>query len=89
MDRNTMHNTEEITDFTDKFGEVFFDAIMEEDNSTYEMAKSIIAVLDSCETERDIEMADRMLIACCGYSFETLVNRIKEQDSNGYQWESC
>lgn len=90
MDKNTVYNAhEEITDFTDKFGEVFFDAIMEEDNSSYEMSKSIISVLDSCETEHDMEITDRMLIACCGYTFETLVDRIRERDSNGYLWESC
>lgn len=80
----------EIDNFRDKLGEVFFDAIMEDDNFTYEMAKGIISVFSSqCNTKKEFEIADAMLIAVCGYSFETLVKRIKERDEQGYTWESC
>lgn len=80
----------EINNFQDKFGENLYDAIQEDDNSTYEMAREIISVFSSqCNTKRDFEVADAMLMAICGYSFKTLVERIKELDEEGYQWESC
>ena len=70
----------EINDFRYKLGETFYEAFMEEDNSNYEIAKSIICVFDMCETERDVEFADKMLIAICGYSIETLINKIREKE---------
>ena len=66
----------EIPDFKNKLGENFFDAVMEEDNSSYEMAKGIVSVFSNCTTKRDFEVADDMLMAICGYSFESLVERI-------------
>lgn len=90
MNQNTLNEARtKISNFTDKLGENFFDAIMEEDNTTYEMAKSIINVFLECETERDFKIADDMLMAACGYSFQTLVERIEELDEDGYIWESC
>lgn len=80
----------EIENFRDKLGENFYDAIQEDDNSTYEMAKGIISIFSSqCNTKNEFEIADAMLIAICGYSFETLVERIKKLDAEGYVWESC
>lgn len=80
----------EIENFRDKLGENFYDAIQEDDNSTYEMAKGIISVFSGqCNTKNEFEIADAMLIAICGYSFETLVERIKKLDAEGYVWESC
>lgn len=79
----------EIDNFRDKLGEVFFDAVMEEDNSTYEMSKSIIATFSNCNSKKEFEAANSMLMAVCGYSFETLVQRIKERDRKGFCWESC
>lgn len=76
----------EISNFRAKFGENFYDAIQEDDNSTYEMAKGIISVFSSqCNTKKDFEIADAMLMAICGYNFETLVERVKELDEEGYQ----
>ena len=80
---------ETINNFREKFGETYFDAFMEEDNFTYEIAKSIINVFGCCQTEREAEIADKMLIATCGYCLETLINRIKERDENYWYWESC
>ena len=80
---------EEIHNFKDKLGENFFDAIMEDDNSTYEMAHGIISAFNNCETEREFEIANDMLTGCCGYGFEMLVDRIKEQDKENHQWMSC
>lgn len=79
----------EIEDFTDKFGETFVEAIMEYNNTSKEMAKGIIAEFCSCRSERDFEVANNMLMAACGYSFESLVERIQKRDTDGYIWESC
>lgn len=79
----------EIENFKEKLGENFLDAIMEYDNSTYDMAKGIISVYRECKTERDFQIANDMLEAVCGYSFGTLIERIQELDENGHQWESC
>ena len=78
-----------IDNFRDKLGEMFLDFFNEEDNSTYEIAKSIIAVIDTCETERDFEIADRMVTAICGYSLDSIIDNIKERDEDDYIWESC
>lgn len=80
---------EKITNFTDKLGENFFDAIMEDDNSTYDMGRGIVSAFSDCRTEREFEVANNMLMATCGYSFETLVERIEELDESGHLWESC
>lgn len=78
---------EEIEDFADKLGENCYDAILEDDNTTYDIAKGIITVFSNfCNTEKEFEIADLMLIAVCGYGFETLVKRIKELYEEGYVW---
>lgn len=78
-----------IENFRDKLGEVFVDAFMEDDNSSYEISKSVIAVFDNCKTDREFEVADHMLTAVCGYGIETLISKIEELDANGHVWESC
>ena len=89
MDRETLNSAYvEIDNFRNKLGETFFDAVMEEDNFTYEMAKGIISTFSSCNSKKEFEAANNMLIAICGYSFETLVERIKERDKQDYSWES-
>lgn len=79
----------EIGNFRDKLGETFFDAVMEDDNTTYEMTRGIIGTFGNCQTDREFEIADQMLSGICGYNFESLVERIKERDASGYAWESC
>ena len=78
----------EIKNFRDKLGEIFYDAVQEEDNTTYEIAKGIISVFSSCETQKDFDIADSMLTAVCGWNFESFVERIKERDNSGYCWKS-
>lgn len=75
----------EIEHFRDKLGEIFYDAIREDDNSAYKMAKGIICVFGGqCHTKREFEIADSMLMAICGYNFETLIERIKNLDAEDY-----
>lgn len=79
----------EIEDFRDKLGEMFYDEFMEADNSTYEIGKSIIATFVCCKTPEEFKVADSMLTAICGWSFETLVEKIKARDAEDCAWESC
>lgn len=78
----------EIEDFRDKLGEQFCDFFNEEDNNTYEMGKSIISAIEKCETEREYEIADAMVIAVCGYSISSIIEKMLERDASGYVWES-
>ena len=73
----------------DKLGEVLVDAFSEEDNSGYEMAKGVMSTLESCSTQKEFDAANNMLMAICGYSIESLVERIRERDEQGFSWESC
>lgn len=77
---------DEIQDFKDKLGEMVLDAVMEDDNSCYEMAKGIFGTFENCQTDREFEIAEQMLIAICGYSLESLVEKIQERDREGYVW---
>lgn len=79
----------EIDNFREKLGEITFDAIMEEDNFSCDIAKGIINTFDMCNNEREYDIANAMLIGICGYGIETLLNRIRERDKEGYSWESC
>lgn len=78
----------EIDNFADKLGEIVYDEFVAEDNPTTEIGKYIIIVFKECETERDFWIAEQMLIAICGWGFDSLVNMIKKRDEDGYFWES-
>lgn len=80
---------EDIEDFHDKLGEIFLDEFMGEDNTTHEIGKGIIYAFSCCETEREFEIADKMLIGICGWSIKTLISKIEEKDAEDYIWESC
>lgn len=66
---------EKIEDFSDKFGDEIFDTTNEYDNSTYEIGRYVIREFLMCKTEREVEIANNMLIAITGYSLETLILR--------------
>ena len=95
------HAYENIEDFCSKLGEIFYELFIEEDNGTYQIAKSIISVFDICKTERDIEIADSMLIAICGYGIDSLITKIAwkeaeliaikkyEEDTTEGAWEEA
>ncbi len=88
MNRNEFHTAcKKIENLRDKLGETFYDAIQEDDNTTYEMAKGILRVFnEKCSTEKELMIADAMLIAVCGYSILELVDRINERDKDDYHW---
>lgn len=76
-----LDEAEKIDHFSDKFGEVFLDAFMEADNGCYEMAKGILNTFYECETDRDFQIANHMLMGICGYTAETLLERIEKRES--------
>lgn len=42
------------------------------------------------KTEREFQVANNMLTGACGYSIQTLIERIKELDEDPeHCWESC
>lgn len=86
---NFKKESSSISQFTEKLGEVLIEAIEEDDNYSYEMAKGVHTVLINCKTEEEFSVANNMLIAICGYSIETLMERIHDYDKSGYIWETC
>lgn len=76
----------EIECFRSKLGEVLYDAIQEDDNYIYEIARSVSLVFCRCKTDKEVEIADAMLIAICGYGIQTLISEIEERDANNYNW---
>ncbi|RHO95784.1 hypothetical protein DW019_11060 [Clostridium sp. AF37-5] len=81
----------EIENFEDKLGENFYDAIQEDDNLTIDMARGILHAFSDCKTEREFQVANNMLIGVCGYSIQTLIERIKELDEDQehyWRWEN-
>ena len=53
------------------------------------MAKGILNTFYECETDRDFQIANHMLMGICGYTAETLLERIEKRESEGFVWESC
>lgn len=60
----------------ESLGNAIYEAFMEDDNYMHEIGESVIATFNDCKTEREVEIADRMLAAICGWRIETLLNRI-------------
>ena len=60
----------------DELGDAFVDAFYEEDNASHDIGKGIINTLLECTTQAEIDIADHMLIATCGYSIESLMERM-------------
>lgn len=56
--------------------------------TTRDVARGILRTFATCNTQREFEIANDMLTGICGYSFETLVERIRELDREHHCWES-
>ncbi len=73
----------EIDDFRDLLGEVVYDAFNEDDNSSYEIGRSLVRELRNASALQ-FDFADKMLIAITGYSLEShlerITDRIKERE---------
>jgi len=72
--------------FSDKLGELVFDQVMSDDVT--EMGKHILKTLIQCQTEKEFEIANNMLVSVCGWGISSLVDMIKMRDANGHCWES-
>ena len=89
MDRTTLNNAKNDIEFlADKLGEIVFDEINADDNFTCEIGKQIIFTFNQCKTEKEFQVANDMLIAICGWSFDTVVDKIKKLDAEDFYWES-
>lgn len=73
--------SEKIEDFSDKFGEEILDAMYEDDNFSSDMGKYTLREFLMCETDREVEIANAMLIAITGWSLETLLTRTLLKDA--------
>lgn len=89
MDKNAINSAScDITELRNKIGETVWDFINEDDNSTYEIGKCVMAVFANCSSKKEFEAANNMLSAICGYNFESIVEEIKQRDSKCYIWAS-
>lgn len=79
----------EIDHFRDKLAEILVEEVMADDNLGIDMAKSVISTFMCCQTEREFVIANYMLAAVCGWSFETLVEKIKERDAEERDAGEC
>lgn len=70
-----------IEDFDEVLGNEIYEAFMEDDNYFHEIGRAIGSTFNACTTEREVELVDRMLAAICGWSINTLLNRIEGKDN--------
>ena len=78
----------EIEDIKEKLGETIYDCFEEDDNFTCEIGKSVLSVIENCKTKAEFDSANNMLMALCGYSFNSILNNIEMRDKIGYLWNS-
>lgn len=70
---------EELKDVDrEELGNVIYEAFMEDDNLFCDIGGAVIYTFNVCETEKEKEIANRMLAAICGYRIETLLNRMED-----------
>ena len=67
---------DKIEEFDVKLGSAVYEAFMEDGNFFNDIGSAIVSTFNACKTESEVEIADRMLIAICGYGIETLLNII-------------
>lgn len=71
-----------------KLGETVLDAINEDDNYARDIGKHLFNALMQCNTQREMHIANQVVIGITGYSIESILERIEERDKDGYEWES-
>lgn len=77
MNRIKELNERDYGDFEEELGNAVFEAYMEDDNFMCDVGESVISTFNACKTEREMEIADRMLAAICGWGINTLIRRIE------------
>lgn len=78
----------DIEDIRDKFGETIYDCIQEEYNSTSDIGKYALDAIMECKTGRELELVEKMLAAITGYNIDSILEKIRALDGEGYAWES-
>lgn len=58
-------------------GEAVWRATQEEINTHEEIGIGIICTLGQCNTKKEFDIADAIIVSVCGYGIDTLLNRIK------------
>lgn len=76
MNRIEELNERDFGNFEEELGNAVYEAYMEDDNFMFDVGRGIISTFNACKTEEEVEIADRMLAAICGWRIETLLNRI-------------
>lgn len=84
--QNQLNN---IDDIRDKLGGTIYDCIEEDgSNFTCDMGRCILNTILNCDTQRELDIANNILMAISGYSLESILEKILERDKEGYIWES-
>lgn len=83
--QNKLNNVEDIRK---KLGETIYDCIQEDNNFTSDMGKYALGVIMECATQRELDIANNMLIAITGYSIESILETIEKRERESYFWES-
>ena len=83
--QNKLNNMEDVRE---KLGEQIYDCIQENDNFTCDIGKYVFNEIMECNTQRELDIVNNMLIAITGYSIKSIIAKIIERDKKGYLWES-
>lgn len=91
----TKEQMEKVMDFIeepyaeDKIGEKIVSNFLEDDVTSTEIGTSLYHVLKSVvKNERDLQIVNETLIAVNGYSLNSIIEQVKEQDAAGIGWET-
>lgn len=76
----------EIQYIIPKLGDTVYDCIEEEDNYTMDMGKHLFHALMQCKTQRDMDIANQVVIGITGYSIESILEHIEKRDKEDYDW---
>lgn len=83
--QNKLNNMENVKE---KLGETIYGCIQEETNFTRDIGKYALNVIMECTTQRELNIANNMLIAITGCCIEYIMEEIEKRDRDGYFWES-
>ena len=82
--QNEINNIEYAVD---KLGETI-NSFFEDVGTLYEMGKGFYNAFMDCQTQRELDIVEDLLIAICGNDLNSVINEIKERDKSGYAWDS-
>lgn len=74
---------EKLDDECQSIGDAVYDAIEEEDNSSYEMGRGIVRAFRGFETQKEMDAAEAVLIAITGYGLDSIMDNAIELEKEG------